>query len=467
MVTWDLTHNPVGRAHVLYRLLEARWEVELIGPMWPRFGHELWPPIRDEGLRVRSFVATDLVDVWTHGAALALAGNFDLIVICKGRLPGMLLGLLLAEQSRCPVILDIDEDERAFDTQPSAGPPAGTLLAEPFGQYGTRLAMRYWPLADALTVSNPVLQNRFGGRIVRHARDEGSPVSERAPARQRLGFADDDLVIAFVGTARAHKGLDRVLAAIEAIGDPRIKLLFAGVVTDPATRERLRRIGADQVRVVDKRRHRGDRQISRRGRPRADPAEPGRRGVADPDSGAAERCLAARYPGAGRRRAAAARPARTAAIQKVGPDGLEATLRRMLAAGPAPPERDRLRRVFEDEFSNAVNRVRLEAAIAEAKRSSNPFVARASEALKELRAATREAVRARNANAAARALGHAPAAAPIPTTSRCSGSRTTADCSAAGRTWWRNTCCLSGRVRRIVQFDQRVVDGRSAPDGGG
>ncbi len=402
VVTWDLAHNPVGRAYVLYRLLEARWNVELIGPMWLRFGHELWQPIRNEGLSVQSFAAADLVDVWTHGGAMARAGRFDLVVICKGRLPAMLLGLLLAEQSRCPVILDIDEDERAFETRPAGAPPAQALLAEPFGEYGTRLAMRYWPLADAVTVSNPVLQDRFGGRIVRHARDEQSPLSQRAPARRRLGFADDDLVIAFIGTARAHKGLDRVLAAIAAIGDKRIKLLFAGMVTDKATRERLRRIGPDQLRVVDE----------------VGIAEIGRYLAAadlvpilqDPDAAVSQTQIPARLSDALQHGipvlAADVPPLRDlharGTIQRLGPGGLEACLREKLSTGPLPPDRDRLRRVFEDEFSNAVNRVRLDAAIAAAQRGGGPFAARASEALAALGAATREAIRARNARAAAR-----------------------------------------------------------------
>ena len=402
MVTWDLTHNPVGRAHVLYRLLQARWDVELIGPMWPRFGHELWQPIRDEGLRVRSFPATDLIDVWTHGAAIALAKNFDLIVICKGRLPGMLLGLLLAEQSRCPVILDIDEDERAFDTQPSGGPPA-----RPCSRSRSASTARNWRCGTGRwRTPSPCptrcCKRRFGGRIVRHARDERSPLGERAPARRRLGFADDDLVLAFIGTARAHKGLDRVLAAIEAIGETRIKLLFAGVATDPATRERLRRIAPEQVRVVD---HVGIAEIGTY-LAAADLVpilqDPDAVVSQTPDSGAAERRLAARHPGACRRRAAAARPS----CARGDPEGRAGRAGRRRCGACWPPRRRRPSGIGCAACSRTSSATRSTGcgsmrAVAEAKRSSSPFGARASDALKALRAATREAVRARNANAAA------------------------------------------------------------------
>jgi hypothetical protein len=63
VVCWDLSHNPVGRAAVLCKLLETDWTVELVGPIWRRFGNALWKPLQGEGLTVRSFDATSLPDL--------------------------------------------------------------------------------------------------------------------------------------------------------------------------------------------------------------------------------------------------------------------------------------------------------------------------------------------------------------------------------------------------------------------
>ncbi len=238
VVCWDLSHNPVGRAAVLCKLLETDWTVELIGPIWRRFGNSLWKPLQDEGLTVRSFHASSLPDVWREGAKIALGRRYDIVIICKPRLPGLVLGLLLAEQSGCPLLVDVDEDELAFSPRPNdEGRLDRELIEEPFAAVGSRLAIESLDAADAMTVSNPALLRRFPGHIVRHARDEHAPLVDRAQARRRFGFTSDDFVIAFIGTTRPHKGLSHVIAALQAIDDPRLKLLVAGSVSRDVERE--------------------------------------------------------------------------------------------------------------------------------------------------------------------------------------------------------------------------------------
>jgi glycosyltransferase involved in cell wall biosynthesis len=230
VVCWDLGHNPAGRAHVLYKLLEPDWNVDLIGPFWPRFGTALWAPLRNETLSLKSFRASSLVDVWREGAIIALAQSYDLVVICKPRLPGLILGLLIAEQSHCPIVIDVDELETAFNSPKAQSNPDQELLDTPFESTGTDLAQRYLEVADAMTISNPALQDHFPARVVRHARDETATLVEREFARRRLGFASSDFVIAFIGTARRHKGLSHVFSAMQKPTGADIKLLLAGLL---------------------------------------------------------------------------------------------------------------------------------------------------------------------------------------------------------------------------------------------
>ena len=60
VISWDLGHNPVGRAMVLYDLLDRDWDVELVGPLWSRFGGKVWGPIADSDRRVRGFACDTL-----------------------------------------------------------------------------------------------------------------------------------------------------------------------------------------------------------------------------------------------------------------------------------------------------------------------------------------------------------------------------------------------------------------------
>lgn len=246
VVCWDLAHNPAGRAFVLARLLAEDWKVQMIGPLWPRFGINVWLPIRHEPIDYRTFTADGLPTIWREAYRIALAEKFDLVVVSKPRLPGLLIGLALAEQSRCPLIFDFDEDERAFAAHHQSQ-DAGALLKEPFGEAGIALTAECWGAAGAYTVSNRAISVDGPSRVVRHARDEGIAIPDRDEARRALGLAPDDFVMAFVGTVRGHKGLAAVFDTLEAIPSPRLKLLIAGVVADPVSAARIAHLRGERV----------------------------------------------------------------------------------------------------------------------------------------------------------------------------------------------------------------------------
>ncbi len=393
VVCWDVGHNPVGRAHVLYRLLQRDWQPELVGPGFRRFGDGLWPPLRDEDMVLRSFPAETLTDVWTKGALLALSHRYDLVVVSKPRLPGLLLGLLLAEQSRCPLIVDDDEAEHAFMEFHGAGtaPAPSTLVTEPFGVLGTALAARLVGVADARTASSPLLQIEHGGHLVRHARDEAAPILARGEARRRLGFAEGDFVVAFAGTIRPHKGVSAVLAAIEAADDPALRLLLIGPVHDPALRARLGAQPAGRVVHLE-----GVRLAQLGDYLSAADLVPL---LQDPSARIAQTQVPAKLSDAlqhGVPVVAADVPplrdlARRGVVDLIAPHDFPGYLKAVLSRGHSPARALAARRVFEGELGLEVNRVRLGQAIEEAFRRFNPSRSRASDALAELRRETRRA----------------------------------------------------------------------------
>lgn len=393
VVCWDVSHNPAGRAYVLAKLLASQWRAEIVGPIWPRFGKTLWEPLRGSGISWRGLHVTNLSELIVQAGALSLTRHYDLVVVTKPRLPGLLLGLFLAEQSRSPLIFDFDEDEKAFLQHHTEDPgeASAKLIAEPFGTSGTLLAAQYWTTADAVTVASPLLRRAFGGHLVRHSRDEQMPLTDRAAARRNLGYSGDDVVLSFIGTVRAHKGLDQVVTAMEAIDDARLKLIVVGPIDDATLRARLARL-PERVRII----------------PSCDISEVGTYLAAadlmpllqNPNALITQSQFPAKVTDAlqhGVPIVASTTPplaesALSDVVDWIAPDGLPAYLSARLN-GFKPPEgrRAKLRMLFEDEFSDRINRVRLESAVQAAVRLANPYSHARSEVLRSLLSAVRRA----------------------------------------------------------------------------
>lgn len=249
IISWDMAHNPVGRAYLVAELHRLRHDVTLLGPCFPRYGTELWNPLRASDMDIRTFPAPSFRQFVRDAFALVKENPFDLVHVCKPRLPSMLIGLMYKLYWNTPVLLDIDDHELSFFHD---APPlpfsglAGALRAEdwdaPFGETWTRLMDTLTGLGDALTVSNPALAERYGGRVIRHARDERAfdpRRYDRAATRAAFGLRDTDKVILFLGTTRAYKGLNAVAAALHAQNDPDAVLCIVGTIRDPALRNAL------------------------------------------------------------------------------------------------------------------------------------------------------------------------------------------------------------------------------------
>ena len=69
IIAWDLGHNPVGRAAVLAEIAACAGAVELVGPLFPRYGGDLWPPLAGSTRRsvIRSFACGDFAS-FVNGA---------------------------------------------------------------------------------------------------------------------------------------------------------------------------------------------------------------------------------------------------------------------------------------------------------------------------------------------------------------------------------------------------------------
>lgn len=253
VLAWDMGHNPLGRAHLLADMLATRYEVELIGPQFERYGHDVWEPLRHSRVVMRTFPGENFPDHFRTLDEVAREIDGDVVVACKPRLPSFGLAMLTKAFRNRPLLLDVDDRELSF-----VGATTGITLGQlrqrtddedfllPFGQAWTQVCDSLVQHADHLVVSNAALRSVYGGTVVPHARDErvfDPLLYDRDALRARFGFTPDDKLILFVGTPRGHKGLQEVASALRQIGDRRLKLVVVGTVTDPGLRKLLEAFG--------------------------------------------------------------------------------------------------------------------------------------------------------------------------------------------------------------------------------
>lgn len=264
VVSWDMGHNPVGRAYLLADIARIYYDVKLIGPQFQQYGTALWGPLRGQtnlpidifpGGLIPEYLATLLKVVEKNPA--------DVVYVSKPRLPSLIFGFLMQLKYGCALVVDSDDHELSFfknDTPLSISQAIQAAIADPNGtsmphsEVWTRLGEHLLQYAGAVTVSNIALQKKFGGTIVRHARDENTffvSSQQRKAIRHEFGLRDDQVAVVFLGTPRPHKGIYKVAAALEAINDPRLVFVIVGTITDARTRNKLAQYKRANIRFFE------------------------------------------------------------------------------------------------------------------------------------------------------------------------------------------------------------------------
>jgi glycosyltransferase involved in cell wall biosynthesis len=200
----DLSANAVGRALVFVDMLTGFRDVALAGP---RTG-QLWPPLAS-----RSDLRVDELPRNPYTAAKILRSHWsDAIVIASKPILSS-YGIALASRCR-PIVLDIDDPEFALATADLR--TVVSTLPRATNPILTAFLTARRSAANAVTVANRVLQGMYGGSVIPHARDErifDPTMRDRATSRRALGLPDDGCLVAYVGTIRAHKGVEDLRAA--------------------------------------------------------------------------------------------------------------------------------------------------------------------------------------------------------------------------------------------------------------
>jgi glycosyltransferase involved in cell wall biosynthesis len=221
----DLAGNALGRAYVLAKLLQDDFSVSIIA----HGEGKVWEPVRqDTSIEYRAFFHR-WVPGYCAGARKTIRRliDGDLIFAVKPLLPSFGIGLYARRLLSRPLLLDIDDWEIGFLSDSlywEARLLRSRWLFATQSPLYTRVLNRIIRSADATTVSNRFLQERYGGCWVPHARDE-SLFSANKPH-------DVGSEVIFLGTARLNKGLDILLEAWKTVARADARLRIIGTPPD-------------------------------------------------------------------------------------------------------------------------------------------------------------------------------------------------------------------------------------------
>jgi glycosyltransferase involved in cell wall biosynthesis len=220
----NLSGNSTARAYLLAKMLQTEFDVHIVGC---GASGDIWEPIaHDRSIEYRPFEHRTIASFL--GAARSTARRHvdgDLILAVKPHLASFGLGLIARQVNRRPLLLDIDDCEMSFLGDSLywefRADPLNWLLSAS-SPLPIRLLDRLTHRADAITVSNRLLQQRYGGTWIPHAHDE------QLFAPPDSSPLHSPPTVMFVGTARVNKGLDQLLTAWRLVENPAAVLRIAG-----------------------------------------------------------------------------------------------------------------------------------------------------------------------------------------------------------------------------------------------
>lgn len=240
ILTPDLSHNCLGRAYLLAKILKKHYEVEVVGPLFD--GDCIWKPVvNDESISYK-FVRCSKLNPYWQIRQLIKKINGDVIYAHKPSFMSFGVGLLKKVFEKKPLILDIDDWQMGFMKESWNKSSSfhrfiflifSTLFFYNLGSYwnslfGEKLAR----CANEITVSNNFLQKKFGGTIVWHARDIkvfDPGKFDQDQIKEKYKIDRNRKVVMFFGTPRPYKGIEHLMRSIKLVKNKNILLVIIGI----------------------------------------------------------------------------------------------------------------------------------------------------------------------------------------------------------------------------------------------
>lgn len=265
---WDLSHNAAGRVLTLaepYKRLGH--EVDVIGCIVGSHDKHLWLPMQNLCIPAHYFYSTTTENIVQNAITFVKQHHYDVVHLSKPRIPNIVIGYLYKIIWGSKIIMDIDDEELAFHQLDFVNKQQllnlSNLIKEKINclphslknPFWTQVGVSLYDTFDSITVSNEVLQKKYGGIIIPHVRDENvftPSTSLTKNMRQVFGIPNNRPIILFFGTPKRHKGLVETAKALQKIHNQKPLYVIVGDFTDHSLKKELLAISnVDYVFISD------------------------------------------------------------------------------------------------------------------------------------------------------------------------------------------------------------------------
>lgn len=223
----DLSSNCLGRAHLLAKILQRRYEVEIAGPV---FGDGIWPPIKDDNsISYKSIKFKNRLSAITKVKKLIYMIDGDVIYVSKPLFTSLFIALLIKLLTKKPTILDIDDWEMGMAIENIKKKFKFYKIIKYLNSFFCEKLIHF---ADDITVSNRFLQRKFGGKLIWHVRDTVvfNPAKiEKNAYRKKYNIDISQNIVMFLGTPRIYKGIEDLINATKLLLKNNVALVIVGI----------------------------------------------------------------------------------------------------------------------------------------------------------------------------------------------------------------------------------------------
>jgi glycosyltransferase involved in cell wall biosynthesis len=221
------------------RALSEAFPVQILAPDW--WGGGVLPMYR--GSFDTTVIPTPRLyrfpDFFRQSERLSRAATGDVLMAVKAMPQTVWVALREKRRRGCKVVVCLDEWDGALMARRSPAERRAFWRCHwmhPLEENFYPIVERLLPRADLVISTGTFLQRKFGGIVVRMGADTDRfrppAPADKAAVRAELGLAPVHRVIVFGGVVRPHKGVEQILEAMRLAGDPAMRLLIVGPLTE-------------------------------------------------------------------------------------------------------------------------------------------------------------------------------------------------------------------------------------------
>lgn len=214
LITPNFENNSLGRTYCLWLLARhLGWQVRTVGVR----GRTLWSPVQEGAFADSCEIMSDLDHSKRHHGLADAVGWADVVIAVKPLPSSLGIAIPFAQRSSTPLIVDIDDPDIEYRLRWQ--PLRRRVKQRLTGVRSDLLRLKDLAASLPTMVSNPVLQQTYGGIVIPHVRPRPSEPSYQDGS---------DIVIRFVGTLQDHMGIELLRQSVDRFQGLGVRLELTG-----------------------------------------------------------------------------------------------------------------------------------------------------------------------------------------------------------------------------------------------